>query len=62
MSEELLKNALLPFYSSKKAGSGPGLALCREIVDAHGCKLSPHPREAGGIAVRCWLPCALPAS
>jgi nitrogen fixation/metabolism regulation signal transduction histidine kinase len=59
MSEEVLKNALLPFYSTKKSGSGLGLALCREIVDAHGGRLSLHPREAGGIAVRCWLPTVL---
>ena len=56
MSPEVLRNALLPFYSTKKAGSGLGLALCREIVDAHGGRLSLHPREGGGIAVHCWLP------
>jgi nitrogen fixation/metabolism regulation signal transduction histidine kinase len=56
MSDEVMKNALLPFYSTKKAGAGLGLALCREIVDAHGGRLSLHPREGGGLAVRCSLP------
>jgi two-component system nitrogen regulation sensor histidine kinase NtrY len=56
MSDEVLRNALLPFYSTKKAGSGSGLALCREIVDAHGGRLSLHPRPGGGVAVHCWLP------
>jgi two-component system nitrogen regulation sensor histidine kinase NtrY len=56
MSDEVLKNALIPFYSTKKSGTGLGLALCREIVDAHGGRLSLHHREGGGVAVRCWLP------
>ncbi|HXU81006.1 MAG TPA: ATP-binding protein [Polyangia bacterium] len=59
MPDEVLRNALLPFYSTKKSGSGLGLALCREIVDAHGGRLTLHPRESGGIAVRCWLPTVL---
>jgi signal transduction histidine kinase len=56
MSPEVLRNALLPFYSTKKAGSGLGLAICREIVEAHGGQLSLHPRDGGGLVVRCWLP------
>jgi signal transduction histidine kinase len=56
MSEEVLEKALLPFYSTKKGGSGLGLPLCREIVDAHGGHLSVEQRSGGGIAVRCWLP------
>ena len=56
MPEDVLRNALLPFYSTKKSGSGLGLALCREIVEAHGGRLSLHPRPGGGLAVRCRLP------
>lgn len=56
MSDEVMRNAVLPFYSTKKAGSGLGLALCREILEAHGGRLSLGAREGGGTIVRFWLP------
>jgi signal transduction histidine kinase len=56
MSEEVSKKATLPFYSTKASGSGLGLPLCREIVDAHGGRFSLGPRAGGGVRVTCWLP------
>jgi nitrogen fixation/metabolism regulation signal transduction histidine kinase len=56
MSDQVLEKALLPFYSTKKSGSGLGLPLCREIVDSHGGRLSIERRAGGGTIVRCWLP------
>jgi nitrogen fixation/metabolism regulation signal transduction histidine kinase len=55
-SEEALKNALLPMYSTKERGTGMGLALCREIVEAHGGSLGLTNREDGGAAVVIRLP------
>ena len=56
MRDEVMKNALLPFFSTKPSGSGLGLPLCREIVEAHGGTLSIRPRAGGGISVVCLIP------
>lgn len=56
MDEETMEKALLPFYSTKKTGTGLGLPLCREILEAHGGKLSLQAGEGGGTVVTCWLP------
>jgi signal transduction histidine kinase len=61
MTDEVLKNALLPFFSTKEKGTGLGLALCREIVEAHRGKLRVARREGGGIVVSLWLPSRLVA-
>lgn len=56
LSEAVLRDALLPFYSTKPAGTGLGLTLCREIVDAHGGRISLANRPDGGAMVSVWLP------
>jgi two-component system, NtrC family, nitrogen regulation sensor histidine kinase NtrY len=56
MDAEALARALLPFHTSKPDGSGLGLALCREIAEAHGGWLRLEPREEGGLVVSCRLP------
>jgi nitrogen fixation/metabolism regulation signal transduction histidine kinase len=56
MTDEVLRNALVPFFSTKEKGTGLGLALCREIVEAHRGKLRLSRRQGGGLEVTCWLP------
>jgi two-component system nitrogen regulation sensor histidine kinase NtrY len=56
MSDEVLRNALLPFYSTKPAGAGLGLTICREVVEAHGGRLSLANRPGGGLVATLWIP------
>lgn len=56
MSEEVMQRALMPFYSTKRSGTGLGLALVREIVEAHQGKLQLRPRQGGGLEVEIELP------
>lgn len=56
MSAEVIQNALLPFYSTKHSGTGLGLALCREIIEAHQGKLIFNNRQQGGLCVLIMLP------
>ncbi len=56
MTDEVLRSATVPFFSTKDRGTGLGLALCREIVEAHRGKLLLARREGGGMEVTCWLP------
>jgi two-component system nitrogen regulation sensor histidine kinase NtrY len=53
---EALKNALLPLYTTKDGGSGMGLSLSQEIVEAHGGSLALMNRKDGGAIIRANLP------
>lgn len=56
MSDTVMSNALVPFYSTKRHGTGLGLALAREIIEAHGGRIMLNNREGGGLTVSLILP------
>ncbi len=56
MSDDVLAQAFIPFYSTKQRGSGIGLKLVREIVEAHHGVLNISDREGSGLRVSLWLP------
>ena len=62
MNDAVLTNALVPFYSTKRSGTGLGLALAREIAEAHGGRITLGNREGGGLTVALMLPLIHPGA
>jgi nitrogen fixation/metabolism regulation signal transduction histidine kinase len=56
ISDTVMANALVPFYSTKPSGTGLGLALCREIVDSHHGRIALRNNAQGGLSVIVTLP------
>jgi two-component system nitrogen regulation sensor histidine kinase NtrY len=50
MAEELLDKIFIPFFSTKKSGSGIGLSLCKQIMMLHKGNIQVHSIEGEGTA------------
>jgi signal transduction histidine kinase len=56
MEPENIERIFEPFYTTKPAGMGLGLAICRSIVEAHGGRMFATPGRWYGLAVHISLP------
>jgi two-component system, NtrC family, nitrogen regulation sensor histidine kinase NtrY len=50
MSVELMENIFIPFFSTKKTGSGIGLSLCKQIMLLHKGNIQVQSIEGEGSA------------
>lgn len=60
--EEARASIFDPFFTTKQRGTGLGLAVTRDIVEAHGGTIACEPREGGGTRFRIALPASVGAS
>jgi two-component system sensor kinase FixL len=56
IAPEVEERLFQPFITSKAAGLGLGLSICRELVEAHSGRLSASPGAAGGTTFVITLP------
>jgi signal transduction histidine kinase len=56
IAEENLKKVWNPFFTTKEMGTGLGLGLVKNIIQAHGGEIELSNREAGGVRVDITLP------
>jgi len=56
LGPDALKQIFEPFYTTKPAGMGIGLSICRSIVEAHGGRLWVSDNPAGGSIFQFSIP------
>lgn len=52
IAPDVAANIFEPFFSTKKNGTGIGLAICRSIVEAHSGRISAHDNGLGGATLQ----------
>ena len=60
IADDAIQHLFEPFWTTKSAGSGLGLAVCYRIIEAHGGTLSAESPSAGGACFIITLPAIKP--
>ena len=58
IAPDQLSTVFEPFMSTKRAGTGMGLAICKAIVEGHGGRIRAERNPEGGTIIRFELPVA----
>jgi PAS domain S-box-containing protein len=58
MSAEVRERIFVPFFSTKERGTGLGLAVVQQIVEAHGGRIDVQTRQGEGSCFEVWVPLA----
>lgn len=56
LTKEVAEKLFQPFVTTKQAGMGVGLSICRRIVEAHGGRIWADAVPSGGTAFRFTIP------
>jgi len=56
IDQEIIDKIWAPFFTTKEQGTGLGLGIVKNIIEAHGGKIDIVNRDAGGVDAMITLP------
>jgi len=62
ISDDAMRRVFTPFFTTRKEGTGLGLAVVQHIVLLHEGEVGAANREQGGASLALWVPEAVPAA